>query len=158
MGDICPINLNSCSNNSILENNPIEIKAVALPVVLKVRREVMWPDKPIEFVHVPGDEKAEHLGIYLGETVVSVVSLFFDGNEVQFRKFATLTTLQGKGYGTTLLAYVFEYLKSKRIRRVTCNAREERASFYARFGMTPTEVTFKKDHITYIVMEKVTDE
>ena len=141
-----------------MENNPIEIKPVDLPIVMKVRREVMWPDKPIEFVYVPGDEKAEHLGIYLDESVVSVISLFFDSKEVQFRKFATLTTLQGKGYGTTLLGYVFEYLKSKRICRVTCNAREERASFYVRFGMTRTAVTFKKEHITYVVMEKIIDE
>lgn len=48
------------SNNSILENKPIEIAAVGLEQVLEIRREVMWPGKPISFVSVLGDEEAIH--------------------------------------------------------------------------------------------------
>jgi hypothetical protein len=49
-------------NNSVLENKPIEIKEVGLELVLEIRQKVMWPDKPLSFVRIPGDEKAIHLG------------------------------------------------------------------------------------------------
>lgn len=143
------------SNNSILENKPIEIETVGLEQVLEIRREVMWPDKPISFVSVLGDEEAIHLGVIVNGAVVSVISIFIQNQEAQFRKFATLIPYQRKGYGTTLLKYVFEYLKSKQIKRVTCNARVEKADFYASFGMKRTPVTFQKEQLAYVVMEKI---
>ena len=138
-----------------MENKPIEIVAVGLKQVLEIRREVMWPEKAISFVSVPGDEKAIHLGVIVGGVVVSVISLFIQNQEAQFRKFATLNHYQRKGYGTTLLKYVFEYLKSKQVTRVTCNARVEKAGFYASFGMKLTPITFQKEQVAYVVMEKI---
>ena len=138
-----------------MENKPIEIAAVGLEQVLEIRREVMWPNKPISFVEVPGDTKATHLGVIVNGIVVSVISLFIQNQEAQFRKFATLIHYQRKGYGTTLLKYVFEYLKSKQVTRVTCNARVEKAGFYASFGMKRTTVTFQKEQVAYVVMEKI---
>lgn len=143
------------SNNSILENKPIEIAAVGLEQVLEIRREVMWPGKPISFVSVLGDEEAIHLGVIVNGVVVSVVSLFIQNQEAQFRKFATLSPYQRKGYGTTLLQYVFSYLNSNQIKRVTCNARVEKANFYASFGMKRTADSFQKEQVAYIVMEKI---
>ena len=143
------------SINSVLENKPIEITEVGLDKVLEIRREVMWPDKPISFVEVSGDSEAVHLGLFENGTVVSVISLFIENERAQFRKFATLTSFQRKGYGTTLLQYVFEYLKSKQIKRVTCNARVEKADFYASFGMKRTPNTFEKEQVAYVVMEKI---
>ena len=150
-----PINLNLLSNNSILENKPIEIAAVGLEQVLEIRREVMWPDKPMSFVSVPGDKEAIHFGVLVNDTVVSVISLFIDNNEAQFRKFATVTAYQGKGYGTSLLLYVFDYLKSIHVTRVTCNARVEKADFYASFGMYRTPISFQKEQVAYVVMQKI---
>ncbi|HSI76732.1 MAG TPA: GNAT family N-acetyltransferase [Lunatimonas sp.] len=138
-----------------MENKPIEITEVGLDKVLEIRREVMWPDKPISFVEVSGDSEAVHLGLFENGTVVSVISLFIENERAQFRKFATLTSFQRKGYGTTLLQYVFEYLKSKQIKRVTCNARVEKADFYASFGMKRTPNTFEKEQVAYVVMEKI---
>ncbi|WP_234364190.1 GNAT family N-acetyltransferase [Lunatibacter salilacus] len=109
-----------------MENKPIVITEVGLKEVLEIRREVMWPDKPISFVSVSGDEEATHLGVIVNGVVVSVISLFIQNREAQFRKFATLIPYQRKGHGTTLLQYVFDYLKSKQIKRVTCNARVEK--------------------------------
>jgi predicted GNAT family N-acyltransferase len=143
------------SYNSILENKPIEITAVELEQVLEIRREVMWPEKPISFVEVPGDREAVHMGLVENGRVLSVISLFIHDQEAQFRKFATLIPYQRKGYGTTLLRYVFDYLKSKQIIRVTCNARVEKVDFYASFGMHRTPVTFQKEQVAYVVMEKI---
>ncbi|MEW9674323.1 GNAT family N-acetyltransferase, partial [Ammoniphilus sp. 3BR4] len=46
------------------------------------------------------------LGLFEGEQLISIVSLFVRGAEGQFRKFATLTSHQNKGYGSKLLIYV----------------------------------------------------
>lgn len=124
-------------------------------MVLHIRQKVMWPDKPISFVQVPGDEEAIHLGGFENGTLVSVVSLFIEKEHAQFRKFATLPAYQRKGFGTTLLHYVFNYLKSKRIKRVVCNARVEKAEFYASFGMRRTPITFQKEQVAYVLMEKI---
>jgi len=84
-----------------------------------------------------------------------VISLFIEKEHAQFRKFATLVAFQGKGYGTTLLEDVFACLKSNNIKCVTCNARVEKAEFYASFGMYRTPVTFQKEQVAYVVMEKL---
>jgi len=141
--------------NSILKNKMIEIKEVRLKEVLAIRQKVMWPDKPLSFVEVPGDWEAIHLGGFVNGLLVSVISLFIEKEHAQFRKFATLTAYQGKGYGTTLLQYVFTYLKSNNIKSVTCNARVEKAEFYASFGMYRTPVTFQKEQVAYVVMAKI---
>lgn len=66
------------------------IKEITLKDVLPIRHIAMWPDKPLDFVSVPGDENAVHLGLYVDRELVSVVSVFLNGNTAQFRKFGTL--------------------------------------------------------------------
>ncbi len=89
-------------------------------MMLEIRPQVMWPDKPLSFVQVPGDGQATHSGGFVNGKMVSIISLFIDKKEALFREFATLSHDQGKGYGTTLLQYVFAYLKPKDIKRVAC--------------------------------------
>lgn len=114
-----------------------------------IRHQVMWPDKPLDFVILPLDqsETTMHLGVTDAERVLSVVSLFFSGEgdrkQCQFRKFATLPSYQRKGHGyaltrvvwwaggstcitdgrTRLLRHVFRTCEQMGVRRVFCNAR-----------------------------------
>jgi GNAT superfamily N-acetyltransferase len=101
--------------------------------------------------------------------------------EAQFRKFATETHHQGKGYGTQLLTHMFETLSASQqrgeepegwensdlgrdvvaapvaavVKRVWCNARTDKAEFYRRrFGMVETNTTFTRDGQSYVIMEK----
>ena len=131
------------------------IKEVSIDQILPIRQQVMWPDKPIDFVRVPEDENGIHFGLFVEENLISVVSVFIHGQEAQFRKFATLGQFQGKGYGSKLLQYIFDFLEEKNTNRIWGNARISKAGFYQKFGMTTTAATFEKEGMEYVVMERV---
>lgn len=120
-----------------------------------IRHTVMWPDKPMEYVQLAEDERGRHYGVYDNDRLVSVISLFIDGDEAQFRKFATYTDVQGKGYGTALLRHLVQEAHASGIRRLWCNARTAKASFYEREGFHKTDKTFEKDGIAYVAMEQI---
>jgi len=119
-----------------------------------IRHQVMWPDKPLDYVKLAEDAHGRHFGAYDGHRLVSVISLFIDGDEAQFRKFATQADMQGKGYGTALLRYVVAEARVSAIRRLWCNARTSRAAFYERAGFQKTDKTFGKDGMDYVIMER----
>ncbi|MGB6127167.1 MAG: GNAT family N-acetyltransferase [Psychrilyobacter sp.] len=130
------------------------IKEVPIEKILTIRREVMWPDKDINFVKVKGDDKAIHLGVYKNDKVVSIISLYITKNSLQFRKFATLKNEQKKGYGTLLLKEVFKLSAKKNINYIWCNARKNKTSFYEKFEMISTGKEFFKSEKSYIIMGK----
>ncbi len=132
----------------------VEVKEIGITEVLEIRREVMWPDKEIDFVRVEGDQDALHLGLVVEGKTVSIISLFIEGDRLQFRKFATRKDEQGKGYGTFLLNHVIELSKKRRINYIWCNAREEKTNFYEKFGLKVTKKKFIKSGKSYVIMEK----
>lgn len=116
----------------------------------------MWPNQPIEYVQLPDDYEGMHWGLFAQSELVSVISLFDrESGDLQFRKFATRTDQQGKGYGTALLQYVFEWADSQDVQRIWCNARVDKRDFYHRFDMRETDSTFTKSGINYVIMEKI---
>ena len=88
------------------------------------------------------------------EELISVISLFIENREAQFRKFATLQKYQGKGYGTQLLGFVFDQTIDYQVNMIWCNARADKTYFYQKFGMRETDNTFVKGGIDYVIMEK----
>ncbi|GAA4842421.1 GNAT family N-acetyltransferase [Algivirga pacifica] len=133
----------------------MEIKKLNSKATWPLRHKVMWPNKPIEYVQLPNDQEGLHLGLFIEEKLVSVISVFVENGEAQFRKFATDMEEQGKGYGTKLLTYLLDYLKQEGVKKVWCNARVEKAFFYNRFGLKETEQRFSKGGIDYVIMEQV---
>ncbi|MCZ2475022.1 GNAT family N-acetyltransferase [Aquirufa ecclesiirivi] len=132
----------------------MQIQEIPIQQVLVIRQEVMWPDKDLDFVKVPGDESAIHLGVFVEGEIKSVISLFKEQQSIQFRKFATLISEQGKGYGSILLKHVFEQFGQSDIEQIWCHARVPKAQFYEKFGMKKTGETFLKNGIEYVKMEK----
>lgn len=120
-----------------------------------LRHKVMWPDKPIDYVKLPEDEQGLHFGLFVENQLVSVISLFITGTEAQFRKFATDTAEQGKGYGTQLLAHLIKEAQMAGVKRLWCNARMDKVAYYERFGMQKTKQTFGKGGIDYVIMEQI---
>lgn len=114
-----------------------EIKDIPLQTIWQIRREVMYPQQTLEAMQLPDDAGGLHLGLFDKEQLCSVISLFIRGGDMQFRKFATLPHLQGKGYGSALLAHIFALAKEKGLERVWCNARITATQLYRRFGMLP---------------------
>ncbi|MBX4160470.1 GNAT family N-acetyltransferase [Priestia megaterium] len=119
----------------------------------EVRHIVMWPDKDFSYVQLKDDPSGMHYGLFEKGELKSVVSLFITGDEAQFRKFATLKEEQGKGYGSHLLKEVLFKVKNLGIRRVWCNARENKVPFYQAFKMKETTRIFTKSSTRYVVME-----
>lgn len=112
----------------------------------------MWPDKPIDYIKISGDESALHFGIEVDETICSVVSLFIEKDTAQIRKLATLAYYQNKSYATSLMTHCIEHSKKLQLKSVWLNARADKIGFYKRFGFTSTNTTFEKGGINYVVM------
>ncbi|WP_368086703.1 GNAT family N-acetyltransferase [Paenibacillus sp. NFR01] len=80
--------------------------------------------------------------------------MFKEGSDAHFRKFATATAEQGKGYGTRLLNHVLEAAGEAGATRIYCNARTNKAEFYKKFGLASTGQTFAKGGKDYVIMER----
>lgn len=131
----------------------MEIKKIEASETWPLRHKVMWPNKPLYFVVLPNDEEGLHFGLYEKEMLISVVSLFIDGQEGQFRKFATDDYFQGRGYGTKLLNHLITEAKKRNIKSLRCNARMTAIEFYQRFGMKVASDIIRKNGKDYVMME-----
>jgi len=119
-----------------------------------IRQKAMWPNKPIEFVKLKNDASGRHLGLFINNKLISVVSFFIEKKEAQFRKFATLPEFQGNGYGSHLLKILLEKIEKEGCRKVWCNARINKVSYYEKFGFKQTKKTLERGKIKFVIMEK----
>ena len=132
----------------------MHIKELLASETWALRHEVLWPNMPFEYVKVANDNTGFHYGLFIGDTLVSVISLFIDNEKAQFRKFATKTNFQRKGYGSQLLKYTLsKAAESSEVTTVFCNARKDSKLFYERFGMRVTDDTYLKGGVEFVVME-----
>ncbi|TYR80113.1 GNAT family N-acetyltransferase [Priestia megaterium] len=132
----------------------MDIRQIKKEEAWTIRHIAMWPGQSIDYIKLKEDETGIHFGLLDEGELRSVVSLFIKKEEAQFRKFATLPSHQGKGYGTYLLNHVLHSVEKQGVKRIWCNARQTKASFYKKFGLIQTEQTFQKGKITYIIMER----
>lgn len=129
------------------------IKEIKPSDTWQIRHQVMWPDLPFEFVQLAEDDLGLHFGFFINEKLVSIVSCFISNDEMQFRKLATLEEYQGKGVASALLNFIFELAKEKGIKKIWCNARSNKTSFYEKFKMKTTDQKFVKSEQEFIIME-----
>ena len=141
------------SRRKEVKSKTINIKQITTSEVLPIRHKIMWPDKPISYVSLKNDNEARHFGLFVNGEITSIISLFIENNEAQFRKFATLIEFQGLGYGTILLKNIIDLIHKEGFRKLWCNARVEKLKFYEKFNLKPTDKRFKKSGIEYVVME-----
>jgi len=130
------------------------IKAITPQATWPIRHKVMWPNESFDYIKLPADEKGVHFGLWVDDTLVSVVSLFIKKDIGQFRKFATLVDKQGKGYGSQLLHYLMEAAAKRHLKKIWCNARVSKSTYYTKFGMERTKERFVKNGMQYVVMER----
>lgn len=134
----------------------MEIKSISAEDTRPLRHQIMWPDLPLDFIKLPEDSKGNHFGLFLDKELVSVVSLFqTDVGITQFRKFATKTNHQGKGYGSKLLVHLIEFAKEHGFHTLWCNARVDKTDFYKKFGMFETQETYIKQNVKFVILKKV---
>jgi GNAT superfamily N-acetyltransferase len=130
------------------------IRKVDKQQVWELRHQVMWSDKPFDYVKLEDDDLGFHFGLIKENKLISVVSLFINNEGAQFRKFATLQQEQGKGYGSALLDAVLKEAKIRGVKRIWCNARKNKVDFYRKFGLQESKSSFIKEGRSYVIMEK----
>jgi GNAT superfamily N-acetyltransferase len=130
------------------------ISEVQYTEILDIRHQVMYPEKDRDYAILPDDDMGLHIGYLVEEKPISIVSLFLENGELQFRKFATLTKYQKQGYGSKLLEWIIDYAKDMHFSRVWCNSRIEKTDFYKKFGFEETNEIFERDGRKYIILEK----
>lgn len=131
------------------------IKQITPAETLLIRHQVMWPNKPLKYIELPNDATGRHYGLFINDEITSIISLFIENNEAQFRKFATLAKFQGLGYGTILLESIIELVAKENTHKLWCNSRVEKSKFYEKLGLNTTNKRFMKDGIEYVIMEKI---
>ncbi len=129
------------------------IEQIPAAMTWHLRQEVMYPDFELEQVKLPDDEDGIHFGLFDQNQLISVISTFQQGAEMQLRKFATRNEFQGQGYGKQLFEYVLDFSKSKKVKRIWMNARTNVSGLYERYGFQKTEQTYFKDGYDFVIME-----
>mgnify|MGYP003530026727 CR=1 FL=1 len=131
-----------------------EIRSVEVEQILHIRHQVLWPAKSPDFVKVPEDDLGNHFGLYIENKLVSVISLFADGNRIRFRKFATLQEYQNRGLGSRLLDFTIDWAREQGYREIWCDARTSAMAFYEKFGFAKFSEPFFKEEIAYFKIQK----
>lgn len=131
----------------------LEIRAISTADTYALRHQVLWPDKPLDYVKVENDDAGLHFGAFVeDDALVAVISLFVQGGEARFRKFATHPNYQRQGIGSVLLQHVMVEARRHGATHIWCDARQDSAGFYARFGLLPEGPVFYKGPIPYVRM------
>lgn len=127
----------------------LAIQSITAEQTYPLRHSVLWPDKPLDYVKVDDDAAGHHFGAFDNEELIAVISLFVNGQESRFRKFAAHPDHQRKGVGTLLLNHVIAEARRLGATVLWCDARLDAADFYRRFGMTAVSDVFYKGPIPY---------
>ncbi|SNR43661.1 MULTISPECIES: GNAT family N-acetyltransferase [Hymenobacter] len=135
-------------------SSDLTIRAIAAAETYPLRHQVLWPDESIEYIKLNQDDQGHHFGAFHNAKLVSVISLFIDGNVARFRKFATRPDCQGQGIGSQLLRHVLDVAREKGAQRIWCDARAQNENFYRAFGLEPEGNRFYRGTIPYMRMAK----
>ena len=130
----------------------LEIKQIRPSETWEIRHRVMWANKPFDDIKLPNDDTGLHFGLFRDDVLLSVISLFIENDTAQFRKFATETAEQGKGYGAKLLTHLMEESIRRNVKTLWCNARTSSVGFYEKFGFEVVSESWVKDGIEYVKM------
>ena len=140
----------------------LTIKRVAPEATVGVREAVLWPGRP-DMCRLAEDAQGLHLAATLGDDqVIGVVSLFVDGAEARFRKFAVLEAHRGAGVGSRLLQAAEAEAYRLGAKTIECDARAETAApYYEKRGYAAAGPPFAKyegSEQLYATMRKPLDD
>lgn len=132
----------------------IHIEQIRPELTWKLRQQVLYPAETVSQMKMDEDDNGYHFAAFHNNYIVAVVSLFPNGDDFQFRKFAVEEHMQGKGLGKQLLTYIEDFAIAEGAKRIWCNARISALGFYGKLGYSQTGETFSKNGFDYEIMEK----
>lgn len=130
----------------------MRIQPITWRQALPIRHRVLWPNKPLEFTKIDGDEEANHYGVFMDEKLVCVASIYIKATEARLRKFATLPEHQNEGVGSSMIQFILSDLELSNIEHLWFDARETATGFYKKFGFSIVSEKFYKSGIAYYKM------
>lgn len=130
----------------------MDIKPITWKEALPIRHNVLWPNEPVSYCKVAGDEDALHFGVFDRDEIICVASLYITASSVRLRKFATLLERQGQGVGSRMIEYIISTLASLDFECLWFDARESAVEFYKRFGFNAYGERFYKNDVPYFKM------
>ena len=132
----------------------LEIKEIQPSETLDLRHRILLPNKSVDSIILTEDDVGQHFGLFKDAQLISVISLFIENDMAQFRKFATETIEQYKGYGSILLNHIIEESVKNNVKNLWCNARLTALGFYEKFGFEVVSEKWIKNDIEYVKMER----
>ena len=63
------------------------IRKIEVHQALPLRQAVLWPDHPVTYSKVPGDDTALHFGKFQSDQIVAVGSLFTQSNCANWQRY-----------------------------------------------------------------------
>lgn len=130
------------------------IEQITQELTWQLRRDILYPGRYKHDMAMPEDDEGTHFGAFYQNKLAGVVSLFHQGSDFQFRKFAIDASVQGIGIGRQLLQYITNRAIENGATRLWCNARSTATGFYAKAGFAITGESFSNNGYDYVVMEK----
>lgn len=132
----------------------LQIEQIRPELTWRLRRDVLYPNEPLYQMEMEEDSHGYHFGAFADNKLVAVVSVFFNADDFQFRKFAVVPEAQGQGIGRALLQYITDFAVNEGGSRLWCNARVSAIGFYAKYNFRQTGNTFNRNGVDYEIMEK----
>ncbi|MFD2865423.1 GNAT family N-acetyltransferase [Mucilaginibacter antarcticus] len=133
----------------------IHIEQIRPEHTWKLRREVLYPELKLNEMAMEEDNHGYHFAAFKDNYIVGVVSLFKNGADFQFRKFAVAEEVRGMGIGKQLLHFIMDFAVDDGATRIWCNARDTAVAFYAKYGFTSTGQLFTRGGYNYEIVEKL---
>lgn len=130
------------------------IEQIRPELTWRMRQKVLYPAHKLYEMEMEEDNYGYHFGAFMDDELVGVVSLFQNGDDFQFRKFAVDESVQGKGIGKTMLQHLVDFAINENAKRLWCNARISAIGFYLKYGFTPTGQLFTKNGFDYEILER----
>lgn len=135
----------------------MDVRLIPSSETRSLRHQVLWPhiDRMeacvIDIDDAPG---AFHLGVYLGENLISIGSFFQMPSsklelscQYRLRAMATHPDYRGKHAGTALVRYGLQLLREKGVDVLWCDARERAVPFYDSLGFSRLPEVYDIPHI-----------
>jgi ribosomal protein S18 acetylase RimI-like enzyme len=117
---------------------------------LAFRQSMLWPDKPLSHVMVPGDDTALHVGAFDKTTLIGVGSFFPAAPRAQLRKLAVAPEYRTAGIGSQLVLCGARVMKSDGLSELWCDARQSACGFYEKLGFVISRDVFSKFGVAYV--------
>lgn len=130
------------------------IEQIRPELTWRIRQKVLYPAQRLYEMEMEEDSLGYHFGAFMDNQLVGVVSLFQNGDDFQFRKFAVDESVQGKGIGKTMLQHLIDFATREDCKRLWCNARVAAIGFYLKYGFEHTNQFFSKNGFDYEILER----